>query len=204
MEAGPVPVRPADRDLPPGRREPGRGRLPLRQGRQAGPADGFLTRRPRPSAGVTKGALYHHFANKTDLFRAVLDQVQHEVADRVAATADARPDPWDRLVAGCRAFLEAATDPEAQQIMLIDGPAVLGWNEWRAMDEENSARHLADALRELTGAGVIPAQPVEPLVHLLSGAMNEAALWLARTGDPGALPATTAALTRLLDALRAP
>ncbi|WP_067827246.1 TetR/AcrR family transcriptional regulator [Actinomadura kijaniata] len=155
------------------------------------------------AAGVTKGALYHHFANKTDLFRAVLDQVQHEVADRVAAAADARPDPWDRLVAGCRAFLEVATDPEAQQIMLIDGPAVLGWNEWRAMDEENSARHLADALRELTGAGVIPAQPVEPLVHLLSGAMNEAVLWLARTDDPDALTTTTEALTRLLDALRA-
>lgn len=153
------------------------------------------------AAGVTKGALYHHFANKAELFRAVLEEVQQEVGRRVAAAADAHPDPRSQLAAGCREFLAAATDPHAQRIMLVDGPAVLGWSDWRAMDEAASGRHLADALTALIAAGAIPEQPVAPLVHLLSGAMNEAALWLAASSDPDGLAQTQAALTRLLDAL---
>ena len=68
--------------------------------------------------------------------------------------------------------------------MLVDGPAVLGWNEWRALDEAASARHLAEALTALIEEGVIAAQPVAPLTRLLSGAMNEAALWLAGSPNP--------------------
>ncbi|MBQ1015508.1 TetR/AcrR family transcriptional regulator [Micromonospora sp. M51] len=154
------------------------------------------------AAGVTKGALYHHFASKVELFQAVLTQVQQEVGDRVAAIADAQPDPWSRLTAGCQAFLTASADPEFQRIMLIDGPAVLGWHEWRALDEAASGRHLADALADLIAAGMIAPQPVAPLSHLLSGAMNEAALWLAGSTDPADLAATQAALSRLIDALR--
>ena len=154
-------------------------------------------------AGVTKGALYHHFeGGKTDLFRAVLAQVQAEVAQTVAATADAEPDPWAQLTAGCRAFLTASTDPAVRRIMLIDGPAVLGWSEWRAMDEAESASHLADSLAALVEAGIIVPQPVAPLARLLSGAMNEAALWLAETGDPTDLDAVLAALFRMMEALR--
>ncbi|MEU7996122.1 helix-turn-helix domain-containing protein [Micromonospora sp. NPDC049060] len=155
-------------------------------------------------AGVTKGALYHHFAGKAELFRAVLAEVQREVAHRVATTADAEADPWARFTAGCQAFLTASTDPEIQQIMLIDGPAVLGWNEWRALDEAASGRHLADALTLLIEEGLIAPQPVAPLTHLLSGAMNEAALWIAGAADPTALADTRTALARMLDALRAP
>ncbi|GAA3131110.1 TetR/AcrR family transcriptional regulator [Streptosporangium carneum] len=154
------------------------------------------------AAGVTKGALYHHFDGKAALFRAVLAQVQEEVGRRVAATADAEPDLWDQLVAGCHAFLTASADPDVQRIMLIDAPAVLGWNEWRALDEAASARHLSDALTHLIEAGVIARQPVAPLVRLLSGAMNEAALWLATSADPGDLADTKAALTRMLESLR--
>jgi hypothetical protein len=86
--------------------------------------------------------------------------------------------------------------------MLVDGPAVLGWSEWRAMDEAGSARHLAEALAALVEAGVVPRQPVEPLARLLSGAMNEAALWLAETGQPTDLDAVLAPLLRMLEALR--
>ncbi|TDC60037.1 TetR/AcrR family transcriptional regulator [Actinomadura sp. GC306] len=156
------------------------------------------------AAGVTKGALYHLFESKTELFRAVLEQVQEEVARIVAETADAEADPWTRFTTGCQAFLTASTAPDIQRIMLVDGPAVLGWNEWRAMDEAGSGTHLAEAITELIDEGLIAAQPVAPLTHLLSGAMNEAALWLAASGDPEAnLPDTRAALTRMLDALRA-
>ena len=87
--------------------------------------------------------------------------------------------------------------------MLVDGPAVLGWSEWRAMDEAESASHLADSLAALVDAGVLAPQPVEPLARLLSGAMNEAALWLAESGEPAALEAVLAPLFRMLEALRA-
>lgn len=153
--------------------------------------------------GMTKGALYHHFGGKIELFRAVVQEVQREVADRVAAAAEDCTDPWDELVAGCEAFLASHSDPEVQRIMLIDAPAVLGWQEWRAMDEASSGKLLAGALDTLIAGGVIASQPVEPLTHLLSGAMNEAAVWLAETGSPAALADTETALRRLLDSLRA-
>ncbi|MFB9675128.1 TetR/AcrR family transcriptional regulator [Streptosporangium vulgare] len=156
------------------------------------------------AAAVTKGALYHHFESKAALFHVVVEQVQQEVGERVAAAADAHDDPWEQLVAGCRAFLAVSRDPDVQRIMLVDGPAVLGWNEWRAMDEASSARHLTEALVTLIEAGIIARRPVEPLAHLLSGAMNEAALWLARSTDPDDLPAVTEALSRILESLREP
>ncbi|NUW46795.1 TetR/AcrR family transcriptional regulator [Nonomuraea rhodomycinica] len=178
----------------------------LREGRRLFAAHGYgavgLAEIVR-AAGVTKGALYHHFAGKADLFRAVLREVQQEVAREVAGTAATRDDPWEQLTTGCRAFLTASTAPGVQRIMLIDGPAVLGWSEWRAMDEAASARHLAEALATLAERGVIADRPIEPLTHLLSGAMNEAALWLAGSTGPDDLDDTWEALSRMLQALRA-
>lgn len=155
------------------------------------------------AAGVTKGALYHHFSSKAELFRAVLEQVQQEVAGRVVAAAEAHEDPSAQLTAGCQAFLTSSTDPEIQRIMLVDGPAVLGWHDWRALDQAASARHLAEALTVLIEAGTIPAQPVAPLTYLLSGAMNELALWLATSANPQDLADARAALSRMLESLRA-
>lgn len=154
------------------------------------------------AAGVTKGALYHHFGGKDELFRAVLAEVHREVAEAVAGAApDA--DPWTQLVAGCRAFLAASTAPETQRVLLVDAPAVLGWDVWRDLDAATSRQQLEEVLTELMAAGEIPEQPLAPLVHLLSGAMNEAALWLAGSEDPAAdLDAAMAALTRMLEALR--
>ncbi|MEU3017670.1 TetR/AcrR family transcriptional regulator [Nocardiopsis sp. NPDC007018] len=154
------------------------------------------------AAQVTKGALYHHFDGKADLFRAVLAQTQEEVGAAVAAAADAHTHPWDQLTAGCRAFLTASTAPDVRRIMLVDGPAVLGWREWRALDEASSAHHLTESLTALVDAGVIDPRPVAPLAHLLSGAMNEAALWLADTGGDGDLEEVWTALAGLLEPLR--
>lgn len=154
------------------------------------------------AVGVTKGAAYHHFTSKAGLFRAVVADVQRELGERVAEAADRQDDPWEGLRAGCRAFLTAGSDPTVRRIVLTDAPAVLGWDEWRAMDEDSSARHLAEALTALVAVGTIPDQPVEPLARLLSGAMNEAALWLARSQDPDALEQTERALDRLLVGLR--
>ncbi|WP_062216564.1 TetR/AcrR family transcriptional regulator [Streptomyces sp. NBRC 109706] len=154
------------------------------------------------AAGVTKGALYHHFDSKAALFRAVLEQVQREVGERVAERAEEQSGVWGQLTAGCAAFLDASADPEVQRVMLVDGPAVLGWNEWRALDEATSARHLSEALAGAIEAGEIPRQPVAPLTRLLSGAMNETALWLASSGRPEDLRDARAALARLLEGLR--
>ncbi len=150
------------------------------------------------AAGVTKGALYHQFDGKTALFRAVLESVHHEVADRIVAASDG--DPWAGFVAGCQAFLTASTDPALQRILLIDGPAVLGWAEWRAFDEATSAFHLEEAIDDLMRRGLLPERPAAPLTRLLSGAMNEAALWL--TTEPSALADTRRALAELLESLR--
>ena len=154
------------------------------------------------AAGVTKGALYHHFDSKAALFCAVLEQVQQQVAQTVAATADAHDDAWMQLTAGCQAFLTASTAPDVQRIMLVDGPAVLGWSAWRALDEAASARHLSDALTTLVEQGTITQQPAAPLAHLLSGAMNEAALWLAESTEPQDLADTRTALAHILETLR--
>jgi AcrR family transcriptional regulator len=153
-------------------------------------------------AGVTKGALYHYFESKEDLFRAVLAQVHEEIADRVGTVGD--EDRWARLIKGCRMFLAVATDPRNHRIMLVDGPAVLGWSTWRELDAATSMRHLAELLQELVDDGTIADQPVIPLAHLLSGAMNEAALWLAASPQPERdLDQVMESLTRMLAGLRA-
>ena len=152
-------------------------------------------------AGVSKGALYHYFESKDDLFRAVLAQVHEEVAHHVGEVDDA--DRWTRLIRGCRTFLAAATDVRHRRIMLVDAPAVLGWAAWRELDATTSMRHLAELLQELVDEGTIVDQPVEPLAHLLSGAMNEAALWLAASARPDHdLDQVMAGLTNLLTGLR--
>lgn len=155
------------------------------------------------AAGVTKGALYHQFDGKAGLFGAVLERVQERVADRVVAAAEAATGRWAQLRSGCRAFLDASTEPAAARIMLVDGPAVLGWPAWREIDERTSGRHLAEGLTVLVDHGELDPQPVEPLARLLSGAMNELAMWLAGPDVTDAdRDGARAALDRVLEGLR--
>lgn len=158
-------------------------------------------------AGVTRGALYHHFGSKEGLFAAVFARLQAEIGERVAAAAATATDPWDRLIAGCHAFLAASLDPEVQRIVLLDAPAVLGWDAWRTHDAAHAGRLLESAIATLSSTGEIaPASPAA-LVSLLSGAMNEAALAIARAPDPDralALTAATATLDQLLAGIRQP
>ncbi|MEU4393363.1 TetR/AcrR family transcriptional regulator [Kribbella sp. NPDC023855] len=154
------------------------------------------------AAGVTKGALYHYFDGKDALFQAVLEQVHAEVAERIEQATEGL-DSWQQLVVGCRTFLTASAEPHRQQIMLIDAPAVLGWGTWRRLDASTSMQQLIDVLNRLVDEGEIARQPVVPLAHLLSGAMNEAALWLAGSDHPRRdLKQTLTALTGLLESLR--
>ncbi|EON30906.1 Transcriptional regulator [Gordonia terrae C-6] len=151
------------------------------------------------AAGVTRGAVYHHFRNKAALFAAVAAACHQQVADAVVAAAEAAgPDPAHQLSAGSHAFVDAITSGTAVRILLIDGPAVVGWEEWRRLDEAGSAAHLREAL----GAIGVDDESVDVLTMLLSGAMNEAALWLARhPDDDTARDRTHRALDRILGAV---
>jgi AcrR family transcriptional regulator len=154
-------------------------------------------------AGVTRGALYHNFGGKEGLFEAVVHAVQRSVAARVSLAASETSDPWEQLIAGCRAFLAASLDREVQQILLLDGPAVLGWEAWRQIDMAYSFRLLLEGLAELERTGQLKTPSAEGLAYMLSGAMNEAALWIARSSEPEkALESAIATLAQLLHTLR--
>lgn len=136
------------------------------------------------AAGVTRGALYHHFDGKKGVFRAVLEQVQAEIEQRVKAAVDRAQDPMEMLIAGNDAFLAACLDPGLQRILLTDAPAVLGWEEWRAVDEDYVQGKYRAFLGQLMDDGVLRPFPVDALAHIISGAANEAAFWAARADDP--------------------
>ncbi|KAA1422818.1 TetR/AcrR family transcriptional regulator [Mumia zhuanghuii] len=153
------------------------------------------------AAGQTRGAVYHHFGSKRGLFLAALTQAQEAVAHVVAEAAAATTDPWDALVAGCHAFLDAAADDSVRRILLVDGPSVVGWQEWRELDAVNSRRLLEEGLRELEAHGDLDDGSAAALAVTLSGAMNEAALWTAEAGGRTRAEAH-AALTAILGGLR--
>jgi AcrR family transcriptional regulator len=137
-------------------------------------------------AGVTRGALYHHFVDKRDLFRAVHEQLEQGLVADIAARIDGIEDPWELMVTGVRAFLDACTEPALMQIALLDAPAVLGWAQWREIDARYGLGLVSFGLQNAMDRGVLAAQPVRPLAHLLIGAMTEAAMVIANAGDPAA------------------
>ncbi|QMV40872.1 TetR/AcrR family transcriptional regulator [Cohnella cholangitidis] len=134
-------------------------------------------------AELTRGALYHHFGSKKGLFQAVLESVQTEISERVEAEAARSDDALEQLILGSRAFVAAAVEPRIRRILLIDGPAVLGWEAWRRMDEENSMRHLREQLELMQRQGCLKPVPLDALTHFVSGALNESALWIAQSPD---------------------
>lgn len=156
-------------------------------------------------AGVTRGALYHHFkGGKEDLFRAVLVRVSADTLKRVVTRA-AADDPWEELVRGTEAFLDACASPEVQRIMFVDGPAVLGWDVWRAIDADHGLGLLEGVVQAAMDAGTLLPGSATAVAHVLSGALNEAAMVVAQAEDPKAARAEMAqTIRRLLEGLRGP
>src|SRR5215208_4232549 len=105
------------------------------------------------AAGVTRGALYHHFDGKGGLFRAVFEQVEAEISERLASEALSRSDPWEAMVAGLELFLDLCTDPEVQRIALLDAPSVLGWEVWREIEGRYGLGLMRLGLENLMDAG---------------------------------------------------
>ena len=149
-------------------------------------------------AGATRGAMYHHFSDKRGLFLAVYEQVEREVVDMTAARMASIEDPWELLVGGVRTFFDACTDPALRQVTLVDGPAVLGWREWRAVGARYAFGLVTFGLRNAMDAGVLREADVEQLAHLLFGALGEAAMLIGDADDPAAARARAEATTLLL------
>jgi AcrR family transcriptional regulator len=173
-------------------------------------AEGFAevgAERIAREAGMTRGALYHQFTDKADLFAAVLDQVEAEIAQRVAGAVTGF-DPADTtamLLAGAGAWLDASTEPDLQRIVLLDGPSVLGWARWREICLRHAVGLIAALLQDGIDRGSFPPQPVQALTHVLVGAVDEAALYIAQADDAAAARADMdLVLLRLTLALTAP
>ena len=137
-------------------------------------------------AKVTRGALYHHFRDKKDLFRAVHEQFERELVESLGERISGIQDARELLATGVRSFLDACTDPALAQISLIDAPSVLGWAEWREVDARYGMGLVRLGLEAAMEQGVMERQDPEPLAHLLLAALGEAALLIANSDDPQA------------------
>jgi AcrR family transcriptional regulator len=137
------------------------------------------------AAGVTRGALYHQFDDKAALFAAVYEEVERDlVSDIARQIMEAQPlDPVEAMRLAARLFLDRCSAPDVQRIVLIDAPAVLGWDRWRAVGVKYGLGVIEGMLAHAIAEGAIPAQPLRPTAHVLLGALDEAALFVSRATD---------------------
>ena len=153
------------------------------------------------AAGVSRGSLYHHFSGKDRLFEAVVEHVEEAVIlRRLVAAAGRQHDPVQMLRAGCATWIALANDPVVRQVVLIDAPAVLGWERWRELDERYGFGLMKEALSEVAASGRLAGADIDVVGHLLLGALNEAAMLVARASAPArARREAMAAVDRLIE-----
>jgi AcrR family transcriptional regulator len=137
------------------------------------------------AAGVSRGALYHHFAGKDALFEAVVESVENRITAEMTAAIDGIQDPVTIMKTAALAWIDLAGDPVIQRVILTDAPSVLGWERWRAMDEHTfeTARSLLQAVSD---SGHLAPELVGAFAHMILGALDEMALVIARAEDPEA------------------
>jgi AcrR family transcriptional regulator len=158
------------------------------------------------AAGVTRGALYHHFGGKRELLDAAYEQLEAESTERVARVVlgSELESPLQAMKAGIAAFLDECAEPELRQIALHDAPAVLGWDRWREIGEANGLGLIEASLSAAIEAGEVRPLPVKPMAHVLLGALDEAAMLVARSDDPASRAEVTSVLLAVLESFAAP
>jgi AcrR family transcriptional regulator len=155
-------------------------------------------------AGVTKGALYHHFPSKPDLFEAVYRQAEAEMGGRIQKASQAQAEPFEQLVAGCFAYLECCCEGDLHRVLRLEGPAALGPARWQAIDREFGVYRLLPFLQDLASRGVIAPPSVEAFAFQITGAMNEATFWVTQHATPAkALKESKRMLRHLLESVAA-
>ena len=135
------------------------------------------------AAGVSRGALYHHFAGKEALFTAVLEALSERITAQLTEIISGCTDPVDAVRTSALAWIDLAGDPVIQRIMLVDAPSVLGWEQWRAMDEGRTVGAMRAMLQAVSDTGRLPGELVGPFAHMILAALDEAALIVARAPD---------------------
>ena len=135
------------------------------------------------AAGVSRGALYHHFAGKEALFTAVLEALSERITAQLTEIISGCTDPVDAVRTSALAWIDLAGDPVIQRIMLVDAPSVLGWEQWRAMDEGRTAGAMREMLQAVSDTGRLPGELVGPFAHMILAALDEAAMVVARAPD---------------------
>jgi AcrR family transcriptional regulator len=136
------------------------------------------------AAGVTRGALYHHYGDKQGLFRVVFEEIEEEVMVAIRAATDPVGDVALKLVLGLGAFLDICERADVRRIALTDAPAVLGWATWREIEHAHGLGLITEALDDAISAGVLGPQPVSVLAQLMLSAVIETALLVANSEDP--------------------
>jgi len=137
-------------------------------------------------ARLTKGALYHHFKDKTALFEAVFCRIEEVLVGRVVEASAKRTDPWESIDAGLGAFLQAALEPKHRRIVFEEAPVALGWMRWREIEQQYMMGVLRASLRSLHDAGLVHAEPLDVVAPVVFGAIAEAAQVAALAPDPKA------------------
>jgi len=153
------------------------------------------------ATGLTRGALYHHFRDKRDLFEAVCKGLHEEAMAAILDAADPQPDPVDGLIAGGLAFIDHVIQPRARRILLVEAPSVLGWARWNELDRAHGFGLLLEGVREAVAAGALAGDP-EVLALMLNGGLNQAVVWAGQSDDPAATDRVKSAFVQLMETLR--
>jgi AcrR family transcriptional regulator len=157
------------------------------------------------AAGVSRGALYHHFAGKEALFEAVVSAVSEQVTVELTEAVQGCVDPLDAMRTAAVAWIGLAADPVIQRVVLVDAPSVLGWDRWRAMDDGRTLGAMRAMLQAISDSGRLPAELVGPFSHMILAALDEIVLVIARAPDSTAAVAEgRMAVQALLDRLLHP
>ena len=154
------------------------------------------------AAGVTRGALYHHYGGKEGLFEAVAEAAMQRLHDKLLRAAAPATDALEGLKQGARRFLELSSEPRTQRVLFVDAPVVMGWQRWRQMDARYGFGLILRALDVAVAQGRMRAASREVVAHLLLSAMIEASMLVANSSQKASARAEAEAVVgRLIDGL---